>query len=36
MEVIRCPPESMWIVFGDFNEIVHPNEKLGGVDRDAR
>lgn len=24
-----------WVVFGAFNEIVHPDEKLGGADRDA-
>ena len=25
-----------WVVFGYFNEIIHFDEKLGGVDRDAR
>ena len=25
-----------WVVFGDFNKTIHSDEKLGGVDRDAR
>ena len=25
-----------WVVFGDFNEILHPNEKIGGLDREAK
>ena len=24
-----------WVVFGDFNEILFSNEKLGGTDREA-
>lgn len=23
----------IWLCFGDFNEILHPNEKSGGTDR---
>ena len=25
-----------WVLFGDFNEIVHSDEKLGWLDRDVR
>ena len=25
-----------WVVFGDFKEITHSDEKLRGLDRDAR
>ncbi|KAL4602601.1 hypothetical protein ACB092_10G064700 [Castanea dentata] len=25
-----------WIIFGDFNEIVHPSKKSGGQERDVK
>lgn len=36
LEVLRAQHDLSWIVFGDFNEIVYPNEKLGRLNRDAK
>ena len=36
LEVLKVQNHLPWIVFGDFNEISHPDEKFGGPDRDVR
>ena len=36
MEVLKVQSSVPWVVFRDFNEISHPNEKLRGPERDAR
>ena len=36
MEVLKVQSHLLLIVFGDFNKILHPDEKLGGLDRDTR
>ncbi|XP_075633853.1 uncharacterized protein LOC142606375 [Castanea sativa] len=35
LDALRNQCDMPWVVFGDFNKIVHPDEKLGGADRDA-
>ena len=36
LEVLKVQNHFPWIVFGDFNKISHPYEKLGGLNRDTR
>ena len=35
LESLRNQCDLPWVVFGDFNEITHPDKKLGWADRDA-
>ena len=35
IEALHAQSEMPWVVCGDFNEILHPNEKLGWRERDA-
>ena len=35
METLNEQCDMSWVVFEDFNEITHPEEKLGWLDRDA-
>ena len=36
LEVLKVQSSLPWVVFEDFNEITHLDEKLGGSKRDAR
>ena len=36
IESLKRQCDMPWVVFGDFNEIVQSDEKLGWLDRDAR
>ena len=36
LEVLKVQNHLPWIVFGNFNEISHLDEKFGGPNRDAR
>ena len=35
LETLKKQCDLSWVVFGDFNKITHPDEKLGWADRDA-
>lgn len=35
LKALHTQAKILWVVFRDFNETVHPNEKLGWRDRDA-
>ena len=35
LETLKKQCDMPWVVFGDFNEITHPDEKLGWADQDA-
>ena len=35
IKALHAQCEVPWVVCGDFNEILHPNEKLGWRERDA-
>lgn len=35
IEALKKQCDMSWVIFGDFNEITHSNEKLGRLARDA-
>lgn len=36
LDTLNAQCDMLWIVFGDFNKIVHPSEKSGGQVRDVK